>query len=160
IPAGIMRLEQTWKRDSPFAVFSLVILLIVLLPSLDTQRWNAMHAKPDDLRATLPIMKGKSVFTDGPYLAARSSVPQALDLVSLTYSERVVGSASWSSAPLVEDLQKGRYDLVILHERADVPYDPTARYPRYPRLDSAVRRAVSDNYRLCSELDSNYIYAP
>jgi hypothetical protein len=107
----------------------------------------------------LPAIEGRHVFTDIPYLAARSSTPQFLDLVSLTFSQQTGGKTSWSSRALVEDLEKRKYELLVLHERADVPYDPKARYPRYPRLDSAVRAAIGKNYRLCSGLNNNYIYA-
>jgi hypothetical protein len=48
---------------------------------------------------------------------------------------------------------------LILHERADAPYDPMARYPRYPRLDSAVRAAIGERYRLCFDVSNSYVYA-
>ena len=98
------------------------------------------------------------VFTDIPYLAAKVRTPEFLDLVSLTFTERKPGWAAWSSASLVKTLQDKKYELVILHEPADAPYTPGALYPRYSRLDSNVRTAVSQNYGLCFELDSSYVY--
>lgn len=159
LPAGLSRLGEGWSSESPLASFATVILLLMLLLSLDIQRWNVTHSKPEDLRSVLPVMKGRYVFTDIPYLAARTAPPQFLDLVSLTFSQQTGGRTSWSSRSLVEDLQKRKYELLVLHERADVPYDAKARYPRYPRLDSAVRAAIGEHYRLCFDLNNQYIYA-
>jgi len=159
LPAGLARLGQSWTSDSPLASFVVVILLFLLLTSVDAQRWNFMHTRPEDFRSLLPVMEGRNVFTDVPYLAARTATPQFLDLVSLTFSQQTGGSTSWSSASLVGDLQQRRYELLVLHERADIPYDPTARYPRYPRLDSSVRAAIDAHYRLCFALNNNYVYA-
>src|SRR5207248_5804281 len=84
-----------------------------LLPSLDAQRWNLMHNKPEDLRRVAGIMENRRVFSDIPYLAARMPAPQSLHLASLMNTERTGGWAAWSSAQLAQGLKARQYDLVI-----------------------------------------------
>jgi hypothetical protein len=83
---------------------------------------------------------------------------QFTDPVSLTYTERKPGRTAWSPTPLAGSLKNRTYDLVILYERADEPYNPAVLYPRYPRLDGSIRAAIQQNYALCFELDKTYIY--
>jgi hypothetical protein len=158
VPPGVASMRKSWKGQTALSVFPAVLVIVLLVPSLDLERWNVMHARREDLRRVVPVMDKKLVFTDIPYLAARSHPAQAPDLVSLTYTERKPGRSAWSSASLVNEIGKRNYDLVILYERADAPYDPAALYPRYPRLDVNVRAAIRQNYGLCFELDGSFIY--
>ena len=87
-PTGLARLESTWPEDSPLAAFAFLAVLILLLPSLDMQRWQVQHVKPADLRPFLSAIGNKNVLTDVPYLSARMPNPQALDLASLTNARR------------------------------------------------------------------------
>jgi hypothetical protein len=158
VPSGVAAMRNGWKAQPALGVFAAATVVVLLAPALDLQRWNAMHFQREDFRRVLPVMDQKLVFTDIPYLAARTRSAQALDLVSLTYTERKPGRAAWSSASLVSEFQNRNYELVILNERADEPYDPAALYPRYPRLDGNVLAAIRQNYGLCFELDGSFIY--
>jgi hypothetical protein len=161
LPAGLARLEGTWRSDSPLASLAVVMVLALLLPSLDAQRWNWMHDKPEELRRVAALMENRHVFTDIPYLAARMSTPQSLDLASLLNTERTGGWAAWSSAKLAQGLKAKEYDLVILVAPVgEWPYNRAALYPRWPRLDSALQAAIGQNYGFCFELDASYVYAP
>jgi hypothetical protein len=158
VPAGAASMRNGWKTQPALRVFAAATIVVLLAPALDIQRWNVMHSTREDFRRVLPVMDQKRVFTDIPYLAARTQPAQALDLVSLTYTERKPGRTAWSSAALVSEFQHRNYDLVILYERAEEPYDPRALYPRYPRLDGNVRAAIRQNYGFCFELDGSFIY--
>ncbi len=167
IPAGMVRLEAVWQKESPFAVFAMLMTAALILPSLDVQRWNAMHREPENLRPFMALMQNKLSFSDDPYLSARSSTPQAIDLSSLTNSQKRGGWAAWSSAGLTENLRQKKFQILVLRTRAmHMPYDPSARYPRTHRLDSTVQMAVGENYSLCfqSEESEDYgqlnIYGP
>jgi hypothetical protein len=159
IPAGMVRLEAVWQKDSPFAVFAMLVTAALIVPSLDVQRWNAMHREPENLRPFKTLMANKLAFSDDPYLAARSSTPQAIDLSSLTNSQKRGGWAAWSSAGLAEDLRHKKFQILVLRTRAlHMPYDPSARYPRTHRLDSTVQLAVGQNYSLCFQSEESEDY--
>jgi hypothetical protein len=169
VPTGLAHLQSAWKSDSPLASFAVLMIVAVLLPSIDVQRWKAMHRKPENLQRIMPLIENRHVFTDDPYLAARMAFPQAIDLASLINTERAGGWAAWSSSQLAKSLQERRYDLVILRtplEAPFMPYNPTALYPRAPRLDSIMQTAIAENYRLCFEVHgidgygSLYVYSP
>lgn len=157
VPVGLSRLRGAWS-ETPLAWLALVGTAVLLLPSIDMQRSNITGNPPQNLTQVSLLMQDHTAFTDIPYLAARKPTPEFLDLVSLTYAERTGGWAGWTSRPLVDALREKKYDLVILHEPADVPYDPAARYPRYPRLDGAVRKAITENYAYCFDLEDSYVY--
>jgi hypothetical protein len=161
IPVGMNRLQTTWPHDSPLAVLTILMTVALLLPSLDVQRWNAMHKVPEDVRPFASMIQNRRVFTDDPYLAARLAGPQAIDLSSLTNTEKRGGWAAWSSASIAKDLRERKYELVILRTpmRAPyVPYNPIARYPRTHRLDSAIQNAIIENYSLCLVSDNSDDY--
>jgi hypothetical protein len=158
IPSGIARLRTVWAADSPLASFSIVLVLVLLLPALDAQRWEVMHNRPDDLRHIVPLIENKSVLTDIPYLAARTFSLELLDPASLTNMER---TGSWSPAGITHALREQKYGLVILSQAVDTSSSVLREaYPRYPHLDSIVQTAVADNYGLCFKMDTVYVYAP
>lgn len=167
IPTGMVRLQANWQAESPTAALATLMILALVLPSLDVQRWNAMHREPEDLRPFVALMANKAVFTDDPYLSARSSTPQAIDLSSLTNSVKRGGWAAWSSMPLVEEMRHKKYQLLVLRTHAPyMPYDLNARYPRTHRLDSAVQTAIGKNYAVCLQSEESedygrlYVYGP
>jgi hypothetical protein len=167
VPLGLVRLQAAW-REPTLAGFAVVIMLAFLLPSLDVQRWNAMHSRPEDLRRLVPLVRNQQVFTDIPYLAARTSAPHLVDLASLINTQRVGGWAAWSSAKLAQAIKEKQYELIVLSRPAEIAYLPAGRYPRAPRLDSAIQREIIQNYRRCVELnfcyglefDTCYVYEP
>lgn len=158
VPTGMARLQDAWKNESPFSSFAMVMMLFLLLPSLDVQRWNAMHNRPENVKSMLALVQSYQVFTDIPYLASRASTPQLVDLASLVNAERTNGRFAWSSAKLVNDLREREYEVVILSEPVDSAYIAGELYPRYPHLDPAIRTAIQQNYQLCSQRGSSYIY--
>lgn len=161
VPTALAYLKAGWRNESPLSTFVFVIVLVMLLPSLDEQRSNTTHLRSEDLRRVVALVENRQVFTDIPYLAARTQTPQSIDLASLLNTERNGGWAGWSSKGIARNLQEKKYDLVILVKPVDEwPYNPTAYYPRWPRLDSAVQNAIERNYRFCFELDASYIYGP
>jgi len=158
IPSGMARLRTVWAPSSPVASFSVVMVLVLLLPALDAQRWNVMHNRPDDLRQVVPLVENKSVLTDIPYLAARSTSLELLDPASLTNMER---TGAWSSTGITHALRDKKYDLVILSQAVDASAAlVTATYPRYPHLDSIVQAAIAENYSLCFQTGAVYVYGP
>jgi hypothetical protein len=154
---ALERLRVTWRSDSPISAFSVIAVLVLLLPSVDMQRWKWMHERPVDLRGFVHLVQAKKVFTDIPFLAARMKPPGALDLASLSYAAR---SGGWSSETLVSKVELKEYDGVILTESLSEAYDPTALYPRYPHLDPPLRAALEKNYGLCFEVSSYFVYGP
>jgi hypothetical protein len=154
-PTGLACLQRVWPEETPFAAFAFLAMGVLLLPSLDIQRWQVQHVKPANLRPLLSAITNKAVFTDVPYLAARMPSPEALDLASLTNAQR---TGQWSPAGIIQRLTEGRYDVVIVTEDMHESFDPSALYPRYPHLDSTVRSAVVKNYNLCFERDNVYVY--
>ncbi len=156
-PSGIESLKRSWKNAPQFSYFTALITLVLLVPSLDAQRSLIGHSPREDFRGVVPLLQGRHVFTDIPYLAARSSSPQLVDLISLTNSER---RNQWSPSPVIGELQSKHFELVILDEPASVPFDPEAMYPRYSRMDLAVRTAIRKNYGLCFEVSTAFVYSP
>ncbi|HYH01114.1 MAG TPA: glycosyltransferase family 39 protein [Terriglobales bacterium] len=165
VPFALSRLQKDWNKESPLASFAIVFSLIFLLPSLDVRRWEFMHNRPENLKDVVPLVQGKEVFTDIPYLAARTPTPESIDLASLINAERVGGWAGWSSKNLAQSLRARKYDVVILSRPVEKTAVPDGRYPRAPRFDSDIRAAIWDNYRFCFELgtvelDKTYVYGP
>ncbi len=158
-PLGLERMESSWQDDSPAAIFAFTLIAVVLLPTLDVQRWNVMHNRPDDLRSFVPIVEKMQVFTDIPYLAARASSPEFLDTASLVYAERPGTQAAWST-DLANAFAQKKYDLIILSAPVEELYFKGGHYPRYPHLDSAVEAAISKNYVLCTASGAVYLYGP
>ncbi len=159
IPVGVISLEKSWSNGSPSAVMATVLVLVFLVPSLDAQRSNASHSRPDDLRPLVPLLSGHRVFTDIPFVAARTPSPETVDLASLLNSERS-GSRGWSSGEVVEDLRAQKYSLVILSQPIEEAYIPAGLYPRYPRLNAAMQAAIQQSYALCSRSTVAYVYGP
>jgi hypothetical protein len=157
VPMSMARLEQAWRRDS-LAMFAVVIVLALLLISIDAQRARLTHNKPEDLRRVVALVSERRVFTDIPYVAARTSPAQAVDLASLINTERVGGSAAWSSAELAEALYAKQYQIVVLSRPVEMSALPIGHYPRTPRIDAAIQRAIAQNYGFCYELDASYVY--
>ena len=160
LPTGLAYLEPSSKSSSPLQRFAIALILFLFLPSLDIQRWNMMHSKAEDLRRIVNTTKDKHVFTDIPYVAARSSTPQLVDLASLINTELIGGWAGWSSRGLVKLLEEKKYELVVLSQPVEKAPIPSGRYPRAPRLDAAIQTAIAGNYSFCFEFDSSYFYAP
>ena len=155
VPIGVTQLQSGWRRESPLTTLAVVFVVVILLPSLDVRRWNSMHNRPDDLRALTRLVENRKVFTDVPYLAARTPSFELLEPASLMNTERARG---WSSAGVAETLNEKGYELVILSDAVDRPYDSSAHYPRYPHLDAAVRGAIGKNYALCFQVDTSFVY--
>lgn len=160
IPCGLASLENSWSNGSSSSIFAMILVFAFLVPSLDVQRSNLVHNRPDDLRPLVPLVVSRRVFTDIPYVAARAASPESLDLASLLNSERSGAGHGWSSAGVVRDLSEKKYSLVILSQPVEEAYIPSGLYPRYPRLDAAMQMAIRDNYGLCSRLANAYIYGP
>ncbi len=169
VPLGIFQLQRVWTKDSPLAVFAMVLVLVFLLPSVDMQRSYFSHNKPDNLEALTQLVKNRRVFTDVPYLAARTSNLELLEPASLLNTEMARGRTAWSSSAIADGLEHKQYELVVLGFPADAPFDPAALYPRYVHLDSSVRSAIVRNYRLCFQVDTSdvngrvetrYVYGP
>ena len=159
-PIGLSRLASSWRGDSSLASFATILVVLLLLPSLDAQVKKVRHAKRSELRNVLPLVMNRSVFTDIPYLSARAASPQLVDLASLINTQRVGGWAGWSSARVVEVLQKKDYEVVILSQPVEMIYVSAGLYPRWPRMDLLMRRAIGDNYRFCFQLNDVYADGP
>jgi hypothetical protein len=169
VPGGVARLQAAWQTYSPLAAFAMMMMLALLLPSLDAQRSRMMSSRPEDLRIFLKLVENRRVFTDDPYLAARISRPQAIDLSSLTNTEKRGGWAAWSSAQIAQELRQKKYEIVVLRtpmRSPYFPYNPALRYPRTHRLDFAIQTAITKNYNLCLESGTSdeygqlYLYCP
>jgi hypothetical protein len=169
VPLGISQLQHVWTHESPLAMFAMVLVLVFLLPSVDMQRSYFTHNRPDNLQRLEHLVVNRRVFTDVPYLAARSSNLELLEPASLLNTEMARGRTAWSSLAIADSLEHKQYELVVLGFPADTPYDPAALYPRYVHLDSAVRSSIVRNYRLCFQVDTSdvdgrvetrYVYGP
>jgi hypothetical protein len=158
IPVGVVSLQDSWSDGSPLAVMATILVLLFLVPSLDAQRSNATHSRPDDLRPLVAHLEGQRVFTDIPFVAARTATPEAVDLASLLNSER--SGRGWSSDDVVERLRAKKYSLVILSQPIQEAYVPAGLYPRYPRMDAGMKAAIQESYGLCSQSSTAYVYGP
>ena len=159
-PTSLRYLANAWRSDSPLASFAVVLILLLLVPALDIQRKTVTHSKRAQLQHVVPLVNDKPVFTDIPYLSARAASPEFVDLSSLINTERVGGWASWSSAGVVEALQRKEYKVVIFSQPVEMLYVSDGLYPRWPRVNVGMRKAISDNYRLCFQLDGVYADGP
>lgn len=158
LPIGMSSLQESWNARSAMAPFAILFVCVLLLPTLDMQRSYFEQNKPENLSLLVSIIQGKEIFTDVSYLAARSRNLELLEPASLMNSERAKKGNAWSSADIVRDLEDQKYKLIILSSPADVPYDPSALYPRYPHLDSAVRNAIRSHYGLCFQIEGSEIF--
>lgn len=152
--SGMSTLRQTWPASSSLPVLALALVLCLLVPALDAQRWEMMNSRPDDLRDLAAIAHGREVLTDIPFVGARTSQQAFLDPISLTFAEQRGG---WSSAGIVAEVQAKRFALVILHWSVQ---DPRWTTHRYPRLGAVLRSAIEQNFGLCGRMGSAYVYAP
>lgn len=153
-PVGVRRLGRDWRPGAGAGGLAAVVVLVLLLPSLDIQRWNMLGAEPPDYRRLADLVRERRVLTDLPYVGARSRAPELLDSVPLAYLERV---GVWSAHALVGAVEAREYDLVILHLTLE---DPRWAAARYPTVGPPLRAAIARNYAFCFETDSNYVYAP
>lgn len=153
-PGGLARLRRAWEKDSPLPAFVFVLALVLLFPALDVQRWEMLNRRPDNLAPVVPLVKGKRVLTDIPYLGARSRAPEFLDSISLTFAAK---NGAWSSDTIVRSVRQKEYELVILRWRLE---DPRWKTTRYLRLGDELRDAIIQSYAFCFGLDSSYVYGP
>jgi hypothetical protein len=155
LPNGMARLRGTWEQGAPIGALIFIVIVGLLLPALDMQRWRmAGEDPPENFKRLLPMIKNKRVLTDIPYLGARSLNPEFLDPVSYAYAEQL---GFWSPKDIVKAIQGKEYDLAILHRKLD---DPRWNETRYPTLGSKLRTSIAQNYKFCFELDSAYVYSP
>ncbi|HYL93049.1 MAG TPA: hypothetical protein VEW69_07810 [Alphaproteobacteria bacterium] len=154
VPVAVNALEPAWQNAKPQAALLFALSLVLLLPTLDVQLWSTRNEHPDDIRDLKGLVAGKRIFTDVSYLGARSANPGFLDPISLNFAER---AGAWSSKPLLQELQAGGFELVVLHWRVD---DARWGTIRYPRLSDAIRKAIAGSYGFCFERDTNFFYAP
>lgn len=154
IPAGVAYLQPSWEKNSPLAAFAFIVVVVLLLPSLDLQRWKMFGSTPPDFHRLASIVKNRRLLTDIPYLGARSLTPELLDPVSYAYAER---TKFWSPEEVVKALTSKQYDLIILRRPLD---DATAETTRYPTLSPTLRTTIGAQYGLCAEVASAYLYGP
>jgi hypothetical protein len=157
-PWFFRRGEEEWPQGSVVGLFSLVVAVSLLAPSLDVQRANVSHREAEDMRKVASVTSRRHMFSDIPYLAARASVPGLIDLASLVNTERRTSPWSWSSESLVEDLKRKRYEVVALSTPIEQTILPDGLYPRAPRMDTKMQHAIAENYELCGEIDKVYLY--
>jgi hypothetical protein len=153
-PIVLGYLGRNWPREVPTASFLFILMLMLLAPTIDVQRWNMMNDRPDDLDKFVPIVRSEKILTDVPYLATNSAQPQFVETISLRFSEK---AGVWSPLPIEAVLQQKQYDLVVLHWSLD---DPRWDYHRYARLGPELRRSIRENYSFCAVVQGVYFYTP
>jgi len=126
LPVGMDALRPTWRAGSASSTLVCVVVVVLLLPALDLQRWNMLGAQPPDFRRLADLVRDRRVFTDVPYVGARSRSPELLDSVPHAYMEK---AQAWDPVPPVEALDARAYELVILQRPIDDARLATARYP-------------------------------
>jgi hypothetical protein len=159
-PTALSVLERSWDSAPAVGACLTALLVILLLPTLDVRRWELMHRSPDDLRRVVGLVRDREVFVDDPYVAARALTPNSADLASLINTQRIGGWASWSSQGVSKAIAEKEFKLIVLSRPVEKTLLPVGRYPRAPRIDAAIQSAISQNYRFCFEVDSEYVYAP
>lgn len=152
VPRALVEVQGLPRRITTALV--LLLTFVLLLPSLALQGWRMLHEQPVDYRWLVPYVRGERIFTDIPYLAARSASLELLEPIALTHKERV---HAWSSVGIVEGLNSNSYDIVILDRAVS---DPRWEGGRNLFLSNQVRQAIAGNYRLCLEVQDAYIYGP
>ena len=160
VPFGLQALQQSWPSHSQTGLLVLVLIGVLLLPSLDSQRWNAFHERPEDLRQVAALVQGRRILTDLPFLAARSGNPGLIDLASLINTQKSHNALSWSSEQVSNSVARKDYEVILLSTPVEKAYIPNGRYPRWPRLDAHMKAAIANDYSFCFELQNTYIYAP
>lgn len=88
-----------------------------------------------------PVVQGRRVLTDNPYLAARSADPVMLDPYFNSILEQ---NGVWDSAPIRARLAQGDFGLVVL----TVYGDSLSRYRGLAFFSEAVLKEIGKNYRL------------
>ncbi|MBI3756922.1 MAG: hypothetical protein HY267_02995 [Deltaproteobacteria bacterium] len=153
-PAGVMYLQKAWENNSPLVAFAFIVVIVLLVPALDLQRWKLFGSTPADFHRLTPLVQNRRLLTDIPYLGARSLTPELLDPVSYAYAER---TKFWSSEEVVKALTRKEYDLVILQRPLD---DVIAETTRYPTLSPTLQATIGAQYGFCAEVTSAYLYGP
>jgi hypothetical protein len=154
-PVGAAELRKHWPSDSLLPAFLCILVLVVWLPVLDLRHWQVADRRPANFHDLVPWVEHRSILTDIPYLAARTSSQEFLDATSLRYAEAV---NRWSPRAVVRDLDTQRFDAVILHESV-TKMGNEQEQDRYLRLGTAIREAIQRNYEICGQRDSASIYA-
>lgn len=153
-PMGLAGLRRSWPEASSLSFFAALFVFLFLCQALDLQRWRAFKETPPDNHRLVSLLSNRPVFSDLPYLAARNSTLELLEPTALMYQEKGGG---WTSEPIIQDIRRYRYDLVILHRELG---DPAWKTVRNPTLSPSLRAAIQKNYKFCFELDSAFVYAP
>jgi hypothetical protein len=153
-PGVLQLLRVSWPKELAFASFMLVLVLMLLVPTLDVQRWNMMNDRPDNLDKLVRIVNRDKILTDVPYLATNSAQPEFVETISLRFSEK---AGVWSPRLVESSLQQKAYDLVALHWSLD---DPRWENFRYARLGPQLRKSIRDNYSFCAVAEGVYFYTP
>jgi hypothetical protein len=156
-PYCASRIEQEADGKPTLLWFAGALVALLMGTGLYTERPAVLRAQRQDLSEVRRLVEHRRVFSDVPYLAARSSTPEALDAASLTYAAR---TGSWSGATIVSSLSRQEYELVALSAPVDSLVDTGLAFPRYPHLSPAIGAAIRENYRLCSTVDGVLIYRP
>src|SRR5258705_2666121 len=66
IPAGVAYLQPSWEKNSPLATFAIIVVVILLLPPLDLQRWKMFGATPPDFHRVASLVQTTRLLTHIP----------------------------------------------------------------------------------------------
>jgi hypothetical protein len=111
-PFALRDLLQNWEHTAA-TVRAVVLLLWITVMVLDLNYWRTVLSvhPPAEYGKLAQIVAGRRVLSDVPYVVAHGERPELLDPSVNHYLEI---ARQWSPKPLVDDLQRGSFDYVIV----------------------------------------------
>ena len=105
-------LLENWSHTAS-TVRAVVLVLWLTVMALDLNYWRTVLSvhPPAEYGKLAQLVAGKRVLSDMPYVAAHGERPELLDPSVNHYLEL---AKQWSPRPLIDDLQRGSYDYVIV----------------------------------------------
>jgi hypothetical protein len=105
-------LVENWERTAATARMMVLLLwLVIMAADLDWWRVLVSIRPPSEYATLAQAVRGRRVLSDLPYVSAHGVQPELLD-PSVNHYLEIAGQ--WSPAPLLEELQSGRFDYVIV----------------------------------------------
>ena len=142
-PLAFARIANHWPTV-PVAVRGVLLVLWLSIVLVTLDRWRVIMSVPNaGMQNLAQLARGRRVLTDFPYVEAHSLQPEMLDPSVNHYLEL---GGHWSSQPVLNELQAGQFDYVIIGQSNGSPRS----WRGLTLLSRSILREVEKDYQpLC-----------
>jgi hypothetical protein len=151
---ALLELVENWESTAS-ATRAVVVLLWLTIMAVDLNSWRTVISvhPPAEYGKLAQIIAGRRVLSDIPYIAAHGERPELMDPSVNHYLEI---ARQWSPKPLLEDLQHGSFDYVVV--------GLNGRQPRQWRgltiISPSILAQIEANYHPLCVSDRLAVYVP